>query len=186
MQSQSSNLMFPLNKLLYNENGITNKFIHEFLERACVDSFYGGVYASDQLRADHLTGSKRIGYVVNLNPSSKISGGHFVALIIEKDKILYIDPVGLPCLVRDLSRVLHSVGKEVLFNRTRIQDIKSNACALFACVFLMYFSKKERKFEMKFDKKKLVKNDKLAVKYIKKLVDLSTYDEKQIERNFNI
>ena len=155
----------------FNEEGVTNSFLDQLLKRVCSDTFYGGIFASNEFKEEHVKTKRRKGYIVNLNPRHKPSGGHFICIIVEKTHLLYLDPVGLPCLVRNLSSVMETSQKPVLFNKLQIQDVRSKACGLFSAMFLLYFSKTGRRFSMEFDTENRLKNDQTCVNYLKRMVD---------------
>jgi len=162
---------------------VTNGFLHSILTKTCPARFYGGVFAADEIKRFHLSvGGARKGFIVNLNPRRKKEGGHFVCIISEKHSLLYLDPVGLPCLVKNLSEELKQSGKQVFFNSQQIQAVNSKACGLFSILFLLYFSAGENgmDFKMEFDTKQKLKNDQLCLNYLKKIVDETNFSWKQL------
>jgi len=156
----------------FDERGVTNKFLEDFLLHVCDPSFYGGVFASDEFSMKMLEGEKRKGWIINLNPRRIKEGGHFICLIQDFDQLIYIDPVGIPCMTATLRKIFKQSGKKLYFNCSQIQNPTSNTCGIFSVLFLVYFSRPERSFNMKFDTQQNKKNDKLCFYYLKKLVDI--------------
>jgi len=85
--------------------GLTNKYLEEFLTQYC-DNFHG-VYCSDELEKK----VPKVGYyVINLAPRFS-SSGHFVAVIVQDDEILYFDSFGFRPMFSSVWEFLNKVSK---------------------------------------------------------------------------
>ena len=169
--------------LPFDEKGVTNEFVGELVNRVCKPGYFGGVYAADEFKESFLASEKRKGWIINLNPRMKKENGHFICVLQEHGDLVYIDPVGLPCVTEPLRSVLTKTGKNIYFNTTQVQDLTSICCGFFSALFLIYFSKKNRIFKMKFDSVDLKKNDQLCFSYLKKLVELEKTEISHILEN---
>ena len=58
-----------------------------------------GTFSSDNL--PHLHGNKNVSLIVNLSQAHR-KGSHYIAIIIENDKVLYFDSFGLSCFVKEI------------------------------------------------------------------------------------
>lgn len=141
--------------------GLTNIEIDDFLKKKC--SNYIGVFSPDTLSLK----SQQIGSLVcNLSDSNQI-GSHFIAIINQKDRVLYVDSFGIKCEIPKIRRVLNSLSKPIFFNNEIIQDINSSYCGFFVILFCLYFDK-QRSFPLTFSTK-LKENDKVCTQWIVEL-----------------
>lgn len=106
-------------------------------------------------------------------------GSHFVTLYCNRHFALYIDSLGRPCPHDSVRKFLEGVrGRDfpMFFSRQRIQDSKSSACGLFACLFVLYLFlhnlDRPPVFRMHFSKKDMKSNDKKCIEYIRRCASI--------------
>ena len=132
-----------------------------FLKQHC-DS-YIGIFSPDTLPESHIhTGC----LVCNLSNSNTL-GSHFVSIIMQTDRVLYIDSFGVPCENEEIQSFLSAQTRPVFYNSTMIQDINSSFCGFFCILFCLYFDRKTP-FRLLFYSK-LIQNDLLCVQLINRL-----------------
>ena len=145
--------------------GITNKYIESVLNPVCNN--FIGVFSSDTLPTN--LKKEHFSLVCNLSKAEAI-GSHFITIIGQSGKVLYLDSFGLPCIVKEIQRFLKMLNQPILQNAKQIQDIESKMCGFYCILFCMYYDKLKFNFQLAFDDSKLLINDKLCVKYIKQLL----------------
>lgn len=154
-----------------SDSGVSNVFVNRFTRLICGSNFKG-VYSADYI-PDRLTIFPRFIIIVNLGERRGVRGvlpvGHFVTIVASPDKILYIDPFGLPPLQRHVNRFLKNCRRKVFSNDKRIQHPESIMCGLFAAMFASY-NDQNKPFIMRFSETRLKNNDKLCLSYLRKLI----------------
>lgn len=148
---------------IFEELGLTNMYIDQVLKKAC--SNYKGVFSSNNLpKRVFDTGC----LVCNLSESSQI-GSHFITIIIDKDKVSYLDSFGIRCENDEIRYFLRMQNKPIMFNNTMIQSLQSNFCGFFCIMFCIYYGNKFI-FPLVFSNN-LNKNDEICMSYISKMVN---------------
>lgn len=145
----------------FEEFGITNIFIDSFLRENCMH--FIGVFAPDTLPK---TVKRKGSLVCNLSDSSMI-GSHFITIILQPERVLYIDSFGTKCENNQISLFMKSFRRPIFYNVNMIQDIGSHFCGFFCILFCMYYDKK-RLYALRFYQD-LKKNDALCVDLINDL-----------------
>lgn len=148
--------------------GISNLFIDKCLKNISV---YKGVFSSNNIPS-FLSSYSQFSIVVNFSPRGE-KGSHFISIICEKDKVIYIDSLGLPCLVPSIKTFLSSLNRSIFWNCRTIQSNSSNFCGFYCMFFILYYSlKSNQRFKIYFSNE-LELNDEKCVLYIKKVCKLN-------------
>ena len=179
--------MHPLKKLeravdshVRSSDGVSNKFLERVAKELCSTDFMG-VFAADRIPTRVLSPKPRFLIIVNLGERrgrrDALPVGHFVAIYATADKIRYMDPYGMTCYQPKVKRFLELCNREVHCLRRQVQDMRSTYCGFFSLLFLLYLDKQDSRnipFRLEFyrQRDKLLRNDALCVKYIRKLIYL--------------
>lgn len=114
--------------------------IAQALSKKC-GSIFKGVYALDQLPSTPPppSSSAPSAYVINTDRHDK-PGMHWVACFLHttKDIIEYFDSYGLVPLHGEILEFLNRSGCEIKYNKVLLQDLESNLCGQYCCVYLYY------------------------------------------------
>lgn len=153
------------------EKGMSNQTVARFCRSLCGDDFKG-VYSADYIPT-RLAARGRFIIVINLGVRRGRRGplpmGHFVTVSADPSKVFYIDSYGLPNVEPHVTRFLQRCRRPVEFNLRPIQDLNSVYCGLFATLFAVYLDK-QPDFKLIFKKQNLRENDKLCVRYLRRLI----------------
>jgi hypothetical protein len=154
-----------------SENGVSNQTIGEFCELLCEKSGnFVGVFAADEI--PNLEEDKNFTIVVNLAERGLNQlNGHFVTIRAKPTHILYIDPVGLPCLQSRVTRFLRLCQRPVLSNDSMIQSVDSNYCGMYAVLFTCHLSHSRPSPPLTFRARPGPENDKLCMHYLARLIE---------------
>lgn len=161
-----------------NEDGLSNELVGDLVKSfPWVKPDFKGVHTYFNL-SKNLIKQKNFSCIVNI-------GLHFIAIYAQEDFILYIDSFGdkfsmMPKLVfqKALKKFFSSdpLSRPVYKNVQQIQHITSKYCGLYASLFILHLEAKRKGFAsyqnrmLKFTKGKLLKNDHLCRKYIKRIL----------------
>ena len=110
-------------------------------------------------------------FIVNLSEENK-KGSHFVFIEIEKDKALYLDPLGKNLSNSFIKKSLVINGcKKITYLSKPVQSMFSTSCGLFCILFTVARVKKisPRKMLSFFNNTNLLKNDKAIPSILKKI-----------------
>lgn len=144
-----------------NELGVTNIYISKVLKKTC--SNFIGVFSPDTLPTII---PKKGSIVCNLSNSDEI-GSHFITIILQNARVLYIDSFGVPCENNDVSSFLSQCQKPVFYNTQMLQDVFSPFCGFYCILFCMYYDR-ERSFPLNFYSDQKL-NDALCIRLIIKM-----------------
>ncbi len=153
------------------DQGVSNELLDKFATSLCTSDFKG-VFPSDTIPVA-FAGRHNFILIVNLAPQRGAAVGHFVTIAASPSCVFYIDPFGLPCLDPNIARFLQHCRREVYFNRRQLQAMNSAYCGLYALLFACYLDRENwegNRFRLKFKDKNLSANDRLCIKYLKKIV----------------
>lgn len=155
------------------KKGLTNDVVKSFCSFLCGKDFKG-VFSADRVPVKyaclpHFIMVVNTGRRGDSRDVSKLPVGHFVTVVVSPSTVYYLDPYGLPCTQRDLLRFFKLCHRPLACNRRQIQDYGSMYCGVYAILFAAY-ADADCPFEMRFCKKRLRKNDKKCVAYLKKLI----------------
>lgn len=162
---------------LVGEEGVTNLFILDFLVPKCVS--YRGVFSANNLDKRLQKTNEPFTITCNLSPNDS-AGSHFVTIVHLGDSVLYVDSLGIPCLIEEIRQFLDGFDKPVLFNDTAIQNPKSAYCGMYAILFSLHFDRlftagvqavMQLTFEVDGDEETLFKNDDRCISYIDAYTD---------------
>ena len=149
-------------------DGMTNVMVNK-LARALCSKKYKGLYMPSQLEQKRKTVLARTPFSTIVN-----TGRHFVGIIGHNDTIFYLDSYGLPCTEERTRTFLHSFpNKTVVYNKKRIQGLKSMFCGLYAILFVTYFDK-PRSFRLNFKGRvgeRGKANEELCLQYLTRLIN---------------
>lgn len=112
---------------------LSNISINEILKK--VEAFQG-CFSKDTIPS--ILAKKKLYYIINLDDIGL--GTHWVLVVIEKDKVIYIDPFGqLPYqLLQDLCK---SYNKPLYYSTNQLQDMKSNSCGWYCMNIILLMEK---------------------------------------------
>ena len=150
-----------------SRKGVSNDIIRNFCSRVCGNDFKG-VFTADRIDLGIACLNNFI-IVVNLDKRGSEDVGHFITIVGSAKNVLYIDPYGLPCWQKDVTRFLNACRRSIVYNRKQIQDFMSVYCGVYAMLFASYFGINPP-FKLHFKKKKLQDNDKLCMQYLHRIL----------------
>ena len=165
-------------------SGITNTMLNNFCALICENgsspSKYMGVFAADEIPISMLREESDFNIVINLTTrasgaidSHNLRLGHFVTIHVRPDFVLYIDPIGLPCIQLETQHFLTSMKKPVFSNEKKIQSLSSPYCAMYAILYTCYFNEPRPNFRIEFADNAKKSNDQKCVNYLRRVVDMS-------------
>ena len=144
--------------------GISNEGIQAFLSDSRVP--FDGVFSSD-LIPNSIWEKKSYVFVVNTSPSI-LSWGHFVTVMKTGQTCFFIDPLAMN-LYESFTK-FDPQCRLVTLSKP-IQSTTSHSCGYYAILFILYHFHQppfKLQFYNGYDNDKLLKNDELCLKYIKK------------------
>ena len=150
--------------------GVSNHFITSILEPTCED--FRGVFSADTIPVLQLLQYDTSSIVCNLSKVGE-RGSHFVTIICQPNRVLYIDSLGLPSLVPAINSFLLKFKKPIFCNSRQIQDAASKFCGFYCILFVLYFNRPAT--PLRFESANLLLNDQLCVKKICELLNKSLY-----------
>lgn len=155
------------NKLQWhvNEHGLSNEVLDNLMKSSHACNLYFGTFPFDSMPSD-VCAKKKFVLLVNV-------GLHFVCIFANKNVVLYVDSLGRPSSLKEVQHFLRLCARPVFFNMKKIQSTSSTHCGLYACLFGLFFCKREnqeRVGKMCFEKRNLLKNDQICLKYLKRLL----------------
>ena len=128
-------------------NGLTNGFIKELLEKYCED--FEGVYNcgsgdDDAIPMQRLSSLERYSIVFNLSAANRSGISHFVTILVSNYFVHYVDPLNLPIRHAQINRFIEMVKRDrvVSTHYTRgqlLQLPESDYSGFFAIAFALHF-----------------------------------------------
>jgi hypothetical protein len=146
--------------------GISNHYISSVLLPFC--SEFRGVFSCNTIPAQLLQ-LERFSIVCNLSKAGE-AGSHFVAIIVNPERALYLDSFGLPCVVLEISNFLRRLKKPVFYSTQQVQHFKSKLCGFYCILFVLHFNDPSSS-PLLFETEDLFANDAACVKKICKLLN---------------
>ena len=145
-------------------NGLSNIQISNFLRTHT--KFFHGVFSSDNIDVK-LRDLDKFSIICNFSKQDQ-QGSHFISIISFSNYVLYIDSLGLPCVMTHICNFLKSLKKPIYSNTKQIQGDYSKFCGFYCILYVFYFDE-ARNFRITFSNN-LENNDKICVKYISDLL----------------
>lgn len=166
--------------------GISNRYINKILYATCGQT-YRGCWSSDTIPFTELKKLTNFSIVINLSKRREV-GTHFITLLVSPKKVWLIDSLSLFDTPRRLKTQLRKhiyPGRQCVKLPTHEwQDVTSVFCGFFAIYCCLYFNKQNvihprgginmRALSKPFSKHKLIENDKIVVKAVRKVYMNST------------
>ena len=145
--------------------GISNQYIESILRPTC--KHFQGVFSANNLPKN----LKKVDTFFLVCNFSKVGekGSHFITIISLPDAALYIDSLGLPCIVPDICSFLKQLKKPIFYNDKQIQASESKFCGFYCILFVLFFQQNSE-LCLKFDDKHFLSNDAACLKYIQQLL----------------
>lgn len=144
---------------------ITNIFIEDILFK--ISNLFKGCFSSDNIPTSLQFHDK---FAIICNLSTAISpGSHFVVIIYDKNKIMYIDPLGLNSFIPTISNFLLRFNVPIFVNTNQIQSRNSSFCGFFCILFVIAYEKNVLN-DLRFYVKNLSQNDELCIKYLEEII----------------
>ena len=142
---------------------VTNLYIDSILYKYCAN--YLGCFSSNNLPLKKV---KKSSLVCNLSKNTE-EGTHFVAIIIDDEKIFYIDSFGIPPYISGIISFIKNQHKKLYYLHNQIQPKKSVFCAFYAIMFVLSSENKDIPL-LKFDLKKIYLNDEICIHNICEII----------------
>jgi hypothetical protein len=141
-------------------------------------SIFGGVYAKDQL--NKITKMKNKLFIINLDDSSN-SGTHWCCFSTFDNNVCYYDSYGGPPPIEVDNYIKQATNKNKYeVNKAQIQDLGSEYCGWFCCLFLWFIVNTEgtiknkiKHFNHMFNSYDLSDNKDKLLKYLSRVFNLS-------------
>ena len=150
-------------------DGVTNNYIEGFL-RPLTNHFIG-VFSADNLPTN-LSKTKTFSLICNHDKVGE-PGSHFITVVHLGFCIFYIDSLGLPCRIDDITNFLGSFQLPVFYNSRQLQAIDSSFCGFYCILYVLYFDKMFESIgfnsKLVFNLDNLALNDKLCIQQIIKM-----------------
>lgn len=109
--------------------------INKFLSKYQRDNIFKGVFACDKLPSKM---NLPAALVVNLAPATS-SGTHWISIFIDAYGTAEVFcSFGLKPKQKEILYFLKMHSKNVVYNRTQLQQISSNTCGKYACIYIIY------------------------------------------------
>jgi len=179
--------------------GLTNAFIDSLCReltpllawgcrqsRACR---FQGVFSADEIPSQKRCWRRRgetATCILNLATARQESSlmGHFVFVAIYPQRVLYVDPFGLPCLQADARRFLRSVCRArgdipFHFNDRPIQSERSTACGLYAILMVLAVEADKSPLDFQWSTSRLMSNDRRCIRYLREMTKLCPISSKR-------
>lgn len=154
--------------------GMTNDIVHQICNDICnqeTKNRFRGVFPVDKIPFHFFSNVPYFNIIVNLAEIKKKElNGHFVTIICTPNASLYIDPFGLAISSSKIKNFLAQCKRPVYYNIKTIQNITSPYCGMYAILFCVFFNKDDRKTRIRFSTTQYEINDKLCVKYLRRLI----------------
>ena len=147
-------------------DGISNHYIESILKPLCAD--FRGVFSADTIPTQLLQ-CKTFSIICNLSNVRQL-GSHFITIIVQSKRVLYLDSLGLPCVVGEISTFLEKLRKPVFYNSQQIQDYKSKFCGFYCILFVLHFGNPS--VPLVFEKEELLVNDLSCIRKIRELLNI--------------
>ncbi len=150
-----------------NKKGLSNVLIEDLMKNLDKNPHYLGVFPVTVILKKKFHTRPRFNLILN-------TGGHFVCIHAEESFVFYIDSLGMiPLAVTNqLEQFLTKCKRPIFYNRRQVQAVESVYCGLYACLFTLYFGMPIFKEWKLVFYKNLKENDKLCLKYLKKMLDV--------------
>lgn len=145
--------------------GVSNHYIDSVLKPICAN--YCGVFSANNIPIS-LRKKKVFSIVCNLSNEGQ-AGSHFVTILSFPNYVIYIDSLGLPCIIEPISNFLSRLNKPVFYNTTQIQSAKSKFCGFYCILFVLLYDRKPN-IKLSFTRKNLMLNDERCVEYITQIL----------------
>ena len=146
-------------------SGVSNHFIDSILRPLHIG--FHGVFSANTIPTQLLR-CEAFSVICNLSNVNE-RGSHFVAIIVEPKRVLYLDSLGLPCIVLEINNFLRRLKKPVFYNSRQIQDFKSKYCGFYCILFVLHFHKPS--IPLMFESEDLVANDLSCIRKITELLN---------------
>lgn len=155
------------------KKGTTIRLLDSFLRAALGGgcNAYYGTFPADKI-PQHLLEVERFQIVLNTSRTTDPpgSGGHFIVIEGNRDRIMYIDPFGKPCTQPNIVDFILGCGRtQIYFNETAIQDKTSVFCPLYCALFILYHHLRPS-WSLDFSRTDLKSNDQKCLLQINKLI----------------
>jgi hypothetical protein len=164
------------------DSGISNIYINDVLEKSQLKRFKG-VFSCNNI-PKHILLYKYFNIICNLDKEGE-KGSHFVAIVANPNKILYIDPLGNDCANESLCKFMRRASQPQQQERSRptrkrkihslniaMQHPLSPFCGFYSMLFMLFYDETEPPIEIKFSSSNLENNDKKCIDYIIQLLHL--------------
>ncbi len=177
---QARELAAGLEKHTDPARGVSNTVLDR-VARLVLTSSYKGLFSVDRIPAGVLSLLPNFCIIVNLARTGK-ADSHFVTLVAEPDKIRYLDSFALKETPPELASFIRSCGRRTLILTHRpVQSRSVQTCALYALLFAAYFDPLLNllDFSLMFHRRRLMDNDALCVRYLRKVVDGRQREERR-------
>ena len=150
--------------------GLTNKYIEKLLSQ--YSSSFKGVFSCNTLPIIH--GDFTL--ISNLSKDTE-PGTHFITIIVKNGQVYYFDPIGLPCINKNIKTYLNYYSKQHFYNQIQYQCWDSIFCGFYCILFILLH---DLKFSISHFKKlfsiNCKENDTTVIQLIKYI--LSEYNMK--------
>jgi hypothetical protein len=151
--------------------GLSNVYIQKVAGKHARHNF-AGTFSCNTI-PQTLAERDSFSFVCNLDKAGE-AGSHFIAVVADKNTVIYIDPLGIPCNNGYLKSFLVRCNRRIVYNERTIQHPLSSFCGFYALLYVLYFDCSiSHNLQLIFSDTALEDNDGLCVEYLKHLLKLS-------------
>ena len=149
-------------------NGITNIYIEKVMCNFNLN--FKGVFSSNDI--PFFTENENISFICNLSKRNQ-KGSHYVAMFIFNHKIIYFDPLGFDCYVKEIIDYLKLYKRKVEHSYYEIQHPFYFHCGYFCIGFILALSSKLSltQYSNLFEKINLTINDDIVCNFIIEMIN---------------
>lgn len=177
-----------------SKRGFSNELVRKLARRLCRTPPYEGTFSADEI-PQTLAKRRHFVIIVNLTSRKKYtssrlidggSDGHFVCVVGEPRRVLYLDSLGgldRTNVCRPVGQLLQKMKKPIVYIPRRLQSRNGAACAIYALLFAIYYARQNICASSRLDTDENIlskfafydkagrKNDVLCMKYLEQIIN---------------
>jgi hypothetical protein len=137
---------------------------------------YMGIYSCDTI-PQHIAALKHFSIICNLDKFGE-HGSHFITIVGQPTRILYIDPLGQPCNNQFIAKFLQDAqqqsNRKLEWQTVAIQHPLSTFCGYYCMLMVLYHERRHHGIRLNFNIHNTLLNDRQCIQYINQFIKLSS------------